>query len=215
MTGEPTTSLGASMSELEGKRIAFLVAQEGVEQIELTEPWNAVEAAGGKPVLLAPKAGEVQAFNHLDKAQTFDCELPVAECKATDFDGLVLPGGVANPDQLRLDQDAVNFVRETFAVGIPCAAICHAPWTLIEAGVVEGRHLTSWPSLRTDLANAGAIWADEEVQVCRMEGAPNVLITSRKPDDLPVFCTTFIEIFAQARDEATVDVRGSKVTTAD
>ena len=164
--------------KLSGKRVAFLVAPEGIEQVELTEPWKAVEAAGGSPELLSTDSGEVQAFNHLDKADTFTVDRTVAEADASDYDGLVLPGGVANPDFLRTDEDAVAFVRAFFEQAKPVAAICHAPWTLIEADVVEGRTLTSWPSLQTDLRNAGANWVDEEVVV------DQGLVTSRKPDDL-------------------------------
>src|SRR3954451_17358732 len=146
--------------ELKGKKIAFLAA-EGVEQVELTEPWKAVEQAGGTPELISVEDGEVQAFNHLDKADTFSVDRTVSEADASDYDGLVLPGGVANPDFLRTDEDAVAFVRSFFEQAKPVAAICHAPWTLIEADVVKGRKLTSWPSLRTDLRNAGANWVDE------------------------------------------------------
>ena len=191
------------MSErIEGKKIAFLVANEGVEQIELTEPWKAVEQAGGEPELVAPEAGEVQAFNHLDKADTFDVTKTVSEADATAYDGLVLPGGVANPDVLRTDDDAVAFVRAFFEAGKPVAAICHAPWTLVEAGVVDGRTLTSWPSLQTDIRNAGGTWVDEEVHV------DSGLVTSRRPDDLEAFCAKAIEEFAEGvhdeQREATV-----------
>ena len=173
--------------KLSGKRVAFLVAPEGIEQVELTEPWKAVEAAGGSPELLSTDSGEVQAFNHLDKGDTFPVDRTVAEADASEYDGLVLPGGVANPDFLRTDEDAVAFVRAFFEQAKPVAAICHAPWTLIEAGVVEGRRLTSWPSLQTDLRNAGAEWVDEEVVV------DQGLVTSRKPDDLPAFCAKVVE----------------------
>jgi len=177
--------------ELKGKTIAFLVANEGIEQVELTTPWEAIEDAGGRPILLAPESGEAQAFNHLDKADTFDVDKTVGEADAADYDGLVLPGGVANPDNLRIDEDAVGFIRSFFEAGKPVAAICHAPWTLIEAGVVEGRKLTSWPSLQTDLRNAGANWVDEEVVV------DQGLVTSRKPDDLDAFNGKAIEEFAE------------------
>jgi protease I len=166
-------------------KVAFLVAAEGIEQVELTEPWKAVQEAGDEPVLLAPEAGTVQAFNHLDKADTFDVDLPVASAKVEDYAALVLPGGVANPDALRTDDSAVDFVRAFVESGRPVAAICHAPWTLVEAGVLGGRRMTSWPSLRTDLVNAGAEWVDQEVVVD--ENAPGPLITSRRPDDLPAF----------------------------
>ncbi|MBO2449757.1 type 1 glutamine amidotransferase [Actinomadura barringtoniae] len=180
-------------SELEGKVIAFLVAPEGAEQVELTEPWKAVEDAGGRPRLVSTQSGRVQAFDHLDKADTFPVDTTVDVSTSEEFDGLVLPGGVANPDFLRTDPKAVGFARAFFDAGKPVASICHAPWTLIEADVVRGRVMTSWPSLRTDLMNAGATWVDEEVQVCA--NGPNVLITSRKPDDLKSFCQAAVEAF--------------------
>ena len=180
-------------AELQGQTIAFLVAQEGVEQVELTEPWKAISEAGGTPQLIAPEAGEVQAFNHLDKASTFPVDKTLAEADPGSYDALVLPGGVANPDQLRTDERAVGFVQEMFAAGKPVAVICHGPWTLVEAGAVRGRTLTSWPSLKTDIRNAGGEWLDEEVVVDRG------LVSSRKPDDLPAFCAKAVEEFAQAR----------------
>ncbi|MEA2312671.1 MAG: protease, partial [Solirubrobacteraceae bacterium] len=151
--------------KLKGKRIAFLAAPEGVEQVELTEPWEAVEAEGGAPELVSTDSGEIQAFNHLEKGDTFKVDRTVADADAGDYDGLVLPGGVANPDFLRSDEDAVAFARAFFEQAKPVAVICHGPWTLIEADVVRGRKLTSWPSLKTDLRNAGAEWVDEEVVV--------------------------------------------------
>jgi protease I len=177
--------------KLQGKRIAFLVANEGIEQVELTEPWKAVEQAGGKPELIAPEAGEAQAFNHLDKADTFPVDHAVADADAGDYDGLVLPGGVANPDNLRMHEDAVAFVRAFFEQGKPVGVICHGPWTLVEADVVKGRTITSWPSVQTDLRNAGAHWVDEEVVVD--EG----LVSSRNPDDLPAFCAKIVEEFCE------------------
>jgi protease I len=180
--------------ELEGKTIAFLAA-EGVEQVELTEPWKAVEGAGGTPRLLSVEDGEVQAFNHLDKADTFTVDQKVADADPRGFDGLVLPGGVANPDFLRMDPDAVAFVRGFFEQAKPVAVICHGPWTLVEADVVRGRTLTSWPSLQTDLRNAGATWVDEEVHV------DQGLVSSRKPDDLPAFCAKLVEEMAEGKHE--------------
>jgi deglycase len=180
-------------TDLQGKTIAFLVAPEGVEQVELTEPWAAVEHAGATPRLVSTQSGRVQGFNHLDKAETFGVDTTVDVSGHEEFDGLLLPGGVANPDFLRMQPNAVSFIKDFFTAGKPVAAICHAPWTLIEADVVRGRTLTSWPSLRTDLRNAGATWVDEEVQVC--EGGPNVLVTSRKPDDLKAFCQVAVQAF--------------------
>ncbi|MFE7776386.1 type 1 glutamine amidotransferase domain-containing protein [Streptomyces sp. NPDC057445] len=174
--------------------IAFLMAPEGVEQIELTRPWQAVADAGDTPLLLSTKPGRVQAFNHLDKADVFPVDLVVPRT-ATDYAALILPGGVANPDALRMDEKAVAFVRSFFDQGKPVAAICHAPWALVEADVLRGRVLTSWPSLRTDIRNAGGIWVDEQVQICH-EG-PNTLITSRKPADLDAFCSAFTAEFAK------------------
>ena len=181
---------------LNGKRVAFLVAPEGIEQVELTEPWKAVEAAGGSPELLSTDSGEVQAFNHLDKADTFPVDEVVADADPMSYDALVLPGGVANPDALRTDEDAVAFVRAFFEQAKPVAAICHAPWTLIEADVVKGRRLTSWPSLQTDLRNAGAEWVDEEVVV------DQGLVTSRNPDDLEAFCAKAVEEICEGEHAA-------------
>ncbi|HEV7770438.1 MAG TPA: type 1 glutamine amidotransferase domain-containing protein [Solirubrobacterales bacterium] len=180
---------------LQGKKIAFLTANEGVEQIELTEPLKAVREAGAEAELLAPEAGEVQAFNHLDKGDTFDADRAVGDADAGEFDGLVLPGGVANPDQLRTKPEALEFVRSFFEAGKPVGVICHGPWTLINAGVAEGRTLTSWPSLETDLRNAGANWVDEEVHV------DQGLVTSRKPEDLEAFNAKIVEEFAEGVHE--------------
>ncbi|WP_149550902.1 type 1 glutamine amidotransferase domain-containing protein [Streptomyces marokkonensis] len=174
-------------------RIAFLTAPEGVEQVELTEPWQAAVDAGHEAVLVSTEPGTVQAFDHLDKADTFPVQEVVGETSADSFGGLVLPGGVANPDFLRMDGKAVSFVRDFFEQGRPVAAICHAPWTLVEADVVRGRELTSWPSLRTDVRNAGGTWVDEQVKVC--DHGPNKLVTSRKPDDLKAFCEKYLEVF--------------------
>ncbi|QJT05082.1 type 1 glutamine amidotransferase [Streptomyces asoensis] len=176
-------------------RIAFLTAPEGVEQVELTDPWQAAVDAGHEPVLVSTGSGEIQAFHHLDKADTFRVDEVVGEVSAESFGGLVLPGGVANPDFLRTDGKAVAFVKDFFEQGRPVAAICHAPWTLVEADVVRGRVLTSWPSLATDLRNAGATWVDEQVRIC--DHGPNKLVTSRKPDDLKAFCEAFLDVFTQ------------------
>jgi protease I len=176
-----TTDTNATTGTDQQARVAFLVAPEGIEQVELTGPWEAVEQSGATPVLISTQDGTVQAFNHLDKGDTFDVDVVVASAEVADYAALVLPGGVANPDQLRTDQDAVAFVRQFVQSGKPVAAICHAPWTLIEADVVRDRHVTSWPSLQTDLRNAGATWEDREVVV------DDNLITSRNPDDIPAF----------------------------
>lgn len=183
------------MPELSGKTIAFLVGPEGVEQVELTEPWKAVQQAGGTAQLISTQSGEVHGFNHLDKGDTFSVDATVADADASSYDGLVLPGGVANPDFLRTQPAAVAFAKEFFTAGKPVAAICHAAWTLIEADVVRGRTMTSWPSLQTDLRNAGATWVDEEV--VRDDGGATALITSRKPDDLPAFCKAAVEAFGE------------------
>lgn len=181
-------------NELDGKRIAFLTANEGVEQVELTAPWKAVQQAGGTPVLIAPEAAKVQGMNHLDKGDEFTATVAVGEADASGYDGLVLPGGVANPDQLRTDPQAVAFVKAFAEAGRPIAVICHGPWTLVEAGVVEGRTLTSWPSVRTDITNAGGSWTDQEVVVC--SAGPGPIVSSRKPDDLPAFTSKLVEVFA-------------------
>ena len=183
-------------NELDGRRVAFMVANEGMEQVEFTEPWQAVADAGGTPELLAPKAGRAQAFNHLDKADTFRVDHAIGDADPGDYDALVLPGGVANPDQLRTVPAAVEFARSMFAAGKPAAVICHGPWTLVEADLVRGRTLTSWPSLQTDIRNAGGNWVDAEVQVDT--SGPNVLITSRNPGDLPAFCKQLRSEFGKA-----------------
>src|SRR4051794_34569995 len=183
-----------SENTLSGKTIAFLVAREGIEQVELTEPWKAVEAAGGTPKLVAPEAGTVQAYNHLDKGATFPVDEAVNDADAAAYDGLVLPGGVANPDQLRTNAKAVQFAKAFADSGKPIAVICHGPWTLVEAGVVKGRTLTSWPSVQTDIRNAGGSWVDEEVHVD--DNGPGVIISSRKPDDLKAFCQEVVDRFA-------------------
>lgn len=183
-------------NELNGKTVAFLVAPEGAEQIELTEPWSAVQRAGGTPQLISTEAGEVQAFNHLDKGDAFPVDSEVSDLNVQDFDALVLPGGVANPDYLRTQPAAVQFVKGFFDAGKPVAVICHGPWTLIEADAVRGRRMTSWPSLQTDLRNAGASWVDEEVVVC--QDGPNILVSSRKPDDLKAFNQALVDSFTRS-----------------
>jgi protease I len=179
------------MADLKGKRVAFL-ATDMVEQVELTEPWKAVEEAGADVDLVSLEDGEVQGFDHYDKADTFQVDGTVEEARADDYDALVLPGGVGNPDTLRSDENAVDFVRAFFEVGKPVAAICHAAWMLVEADVVRGRRLTSYWSIKTDVRNAGGNWVDEEVVV------DGNLVTSRSPDDLPAFNEQLLELVARA-----------------
>jgi protease I len=180
--------------KLDGKRIAF-IATHGVEQVELTEPWKAVEQEGAKPELISLEPGEIQAFQHLDHGDKFKVDKAISEANPDDYDNVVLPGGVANPDFLRVNEDVVSFVRDFFEKGKPVASICHGPWTIIETGVVDGMTVTSWPSLRTDLRNAGANWVDQEVVVDKG------LVTSRNPGDLPAFNAKLIEEFAEGRHE--------------
>lgn len=177
-------------TELNGKRIAFL-ATDGVEQVELTEPWRAVEEAGGQPELISPKTEQILGFNHLDHGDTFRVDTTVKNADPGDYDGLVLPGGVVNADFLRTVDDAMAFMQAFFEQGKPVGVICHAPWALVETGIVKERTVTSWPSLQTDIRNAGGAWVDEELVVDRG------LFTSRKPDDLPAFCAKLVEEFAE------------------
>src|ERR1700759_5368239 len=186
-------------NELSVPRIAFLTANEGVEQVELTTPWQAVADAGGTPELLAPQEGRGQAFNHLDKADTFPVQHAIEQANPADYAGVVLPGGVANPDQLRTVPAAVKFLQSFVAAGRPGAVICPGPWPLVEAAVVRGRPLPPWPSLQTDIRNAGGTWVDQEVQTCT--NGPNVLVSSRKPDDLPAFGREFVKVFQQAAQQ--------------
>ena len=181
-------------NELQGKRVAFL-ATDMVEQVELTEPWKAVQQAGATTELISLEEGEIQGFNHYDKGDTFPVDKTVEEARADDYDALVIPGGVGNPDTMRADENAVGLVRDFFEQGKPVGVICHGPWMLVEAGVVRGRKVTSWPSLQTDIRNAGGNWVDQEVVVD--EG----LVTSRKPDDLPAFNAKIVEEFAEGRHE--------------
>ena len=179
------------MADLNGKRVAFL-ATDMVEQVELTKPWDAVEQAGGSPELISLEDGEIQGFNHYDKADTFQVDRTVADASVDDYDALVITGGVGNPDTMRDDDDAVRFVREFMESGKPMAVICHGPWMLVEADVARGRKLTSFSSIQTDMKNAGADWVDEEVVV------DGNLVTSRKPDDIPAFNEKLLEVFERA-----------------
>jgi len=183
--------------ELQGKRVAFLFT-EGAEQVEVTEPLGAVRNAGAETEIVSLEKGEVQMWKHFDKGDTITADRAVSDADPADYDALVLPGGVANPDQLRTDEDAVRFVRAFFEQDKPVGVICHGPWMLAEADVARGRKVTSWPSVKTDLVNAGADWVDEEVVT------DNGLVTSRKPDDLPAFCAKIVEEFAEGRHEQKV-----------
>lgn len=193
-------------NELSGRTIAFL-ATDGVEQVELTEPWRAVQDAGATAHLIALRAGTIQGVNAQDKGDTFPVDRPVAEASADDYDALVLPGGVANPDFLRVDKEAVRFVRDFFRAGKPIGAICHGPWTLVEADMVRGRTLTSWPSLQTDIRNAGGTWVDKEVQV------DHGLVTSRNPDDLPAFCRAIVATFAEGHHPVQAQLASADAAT--
>ena len=185
-------------SQLKGRKVAFL-ATDGVEQAELTAPWNALKQAGAEVKLISDKPGEIQAMNHEEKGEKFPVDTVVSKVTARDFDALVLPGGVANPDKLRTNADAVNFVREFMEADKPVAAICHGPWLLVEADALRGRTITSWPSLQTDVKNAGGAWVDKQVQLDQK------LLTSRKPDDLPAFCAQLVELLTTAIDERRLD----------
>jgi protease I len=179
-----------SDAQLQGKHVA-IIAADMVEQVELVEPRKALESAGATTALLSIKPGTIQGFNHFDKADEHKVDKLVEEADATDYDALFIPGGVGNPDQLRADENVVQFTRAFFQQGKPVAAICHGPWVLVEAGAVDGRKVTSWPSLQTDIRNAGGNWVDEEVVV------DQGLVTSRKPDDIPAFCSKMVEEFAE------------------
>jgi protease I len=194
-------------NELKGKRVA-IVATDMVEQVELVEPRKALEGAGAKTDLISIEPGQIQGFNHYDKADKIPVDRTIEEVSADEYDGLLLPGGVGNPDTLRTDENVVSFVRDFFEQGKPVAAICHGPWTLVEAGVVRGRTLTSWPSIQTDIRNAGGTWVDEEVHV------DQGLVTSRKPDDIPAFNAKMIEELAEGKHaeqrEKTLQAKGTR-----
>jgi protease I len=185
-------------SQLNGRKVAFL-ATDGVEQVELTAPWNALKQAGADVVLVSDKPGEIQSVNHGEKGEKYRVDLDGTKGNARDFDALVLPGGVANPDKLRTNKDAVALVRGFMELDKPVAAICHGPWLLVEADAVRGRTITSWPSLETDIKNAGGAWVDKQVQLDQK------LLTSRKPDDLPAFCARLVELLSTAIDERRLD----------
>lgn len=185
-------------SPLNGRKVAFL-ATDGVEEVELTAPWNALKQAGADVLLISDKPGEIQAMNHGQKGNKFPADAPVSQVSARDFDALVVPGGMASPDKLRTNKEAVNFVRDFMESDKPVAAICHGPWLLVEADAVRGRTVTSWPSLETDVKNAGGAWVDKQVQVDQQ------LLTSRKPDDLPAFCAKLVDLLSNAIDERRLD----------
>jgi len=180
--------------KLNGKTVA-IVAADMVEQVELVEPRKALEDAGAETHLISLKSGSIRGFDHFDPADEFEVDRSIGDVGASDYDALMIPGGVGNPDQLRGDEHVVSFVRDFFEAGKPVAAICHGPWVLVEAGVTKGRKLTSWPTLRTDIRNAGGEWVDEEVVV------DQGLVTSRKPDDIPAFNAKMIEEFAEGRHD--------------
>jgi len=190
-------------SGLQGRKVAIL-ATDGVEQVELEAPRKALDDAGAVTHLIAPQGDSIQAMNHDEKGGRIPVDRVLADVRARDYDALLLPGGVANPDRLRMDEKAVQFVREFMLTDRPVAAICHGPWMLVEAGAVAGRTLTSWPSLKTDIRNAGGDWVDEVVRV------DDELITSRKPDDLPQFCSTIVREFSKRMDDRRVDSMGEQ-----
>ncbi len=180
--------------ELNGKKIA-IIAAEGVEEVELTKPREAVTEAGAETELLSIEEGEIQSLNHIDKSETYPVDKLVSDASVDDYDGVILPGGVLNPDNLRQDESVISFLQDFFKTGKPVGVICHGPWTLVEADLVRDRKITSWPSVRTDIENAGGNWVDEEVVVD--EG----LVSSRNPDDLPAFCAKIVEEFAEGAHE--------------
>jgi protease I len=193
-------------TELSGKKVAILAA-DGFEEVELTKPRKALDAAGAKTTVVSIKSGKIQGMNHADKGETVAVDRTLAEAKPKDFDALMIPGGLMNPDALRSNEDALEFVRHFFREGKPVAAICHAPWVLIDAGVVRGRTLTSWPAIKTDVRNAGGNWVDQEVVV------DNGLVTSRKPDDILAFNEKMIEEFSEGRHPTTSGTQSSELET--
>src|SRR6266852_9098868 len=182
-------------NELAGKKVAILVA-DGFEQVEMTKPREALQEAGAETKIVSPASGKIQGMNHADKGDKFEIDIPLGKARPEEFDALMIPGGLMNPDQLRSTEEALEFVRHFFETGKPVAAICHAPWVLIDAGVLRGRTITSWPAIKTDVRNAGATWVDEEVVV------DNGLVTSRKPDDIHAFNKKMIEEFAEGKHRA-------------
>src|SRR5712691_1447396 len=192
--------------KLAGKKVAILVA-DGFEQVEMTEPRKALEDAGAETKIVSPKSGQIQGMHHADKGDKFDVDLTLEEARAEEFDALMIPGGLMNPDQLRSTPEALDFVRHFFSEGKPVAAICHGPWVLIDAGVVRGRTLTSWPAIKTDVRNAGGNWVDQEVVV------DNGLVTSRKPDDIAAFNEKMIEEFGEGRHTTTSGTQSSELET--
>jgi protease I len=193
-------------NKLSGKKVAILAA-DGFEEVELTKPKKALEEAGAKTSVVSIKSGKIQGMNHADKGETVAVDQTLAEAKPEDFDALMIPGGLMNPDALRSNEEALEFVRHFFREGKPVAAICHAPWVLIDASVVRGRTLTSWPAIKTDVRNAGGNWVDQEVVV------DNGLVTSRKPDDIPAFNEKMIEEFCEGRHTATSGTQSSELET--
>jgi protease I len=193
-------------TELAGKKVAILVT-DGFEQVEMTKPRQALQDAGADVKIVSPKSGKIQGMNHADKGEKFDVDLELDEARPEDFDALMIPGGLMNPDELRSNPEALEFTRHFFNEGKPVAAICHAPWVLIDAGVVRGRTLTSWPNIRTDVKNAGGKWVNEEVVV------DNGLVTSRKPDDIPAFNKKMIEEFAEGRHAAMASSASASLET--
>jgi len=192
--------------KLDGKKVAILVA-DGFEQVEMTKPREALQQAGAETKIVSPRSGKIQGMNHADKGDKFEVDLIVHDARVEEFDALMIPGGLMNPDELRANADALEFVRHFFSEGKPAAVICHGPWVLIDAGVVRGRTLTSWPNIKTDVKNAGAKWVDQEVVV------DNGLVTSRKPDDIPAFNKKMIEEFAEGKHAPKVETAAVTLET--